>query len=148
MTRKILLKRISAAAIIALDTFMVVFTLADLFLVLYLGYSMPRGEAPWYYKKEITPDGCVVWRVDPTPALILASLAASMGGIAFDRRIAKKRKGIAPIIIVVTAAALATAVAAIAAKSYSFCPLACKQWTCNGEPPKWCWGLLQQCQCH
>jgi hypothetical protein len=147
MTRKNLLKRIIAAAIVALDTFMVVFAFADLFLALYLGYSMPRGEIPWYYKREVTPDGCVVWRVDPTPALALASLAAPMGGIAFDRRIATKRKGVAQIVIIITAAAVVTAVAIVAAKSYSYCPLACKEWTCKGEPPKWCWGLLQQCQC-
>jgi len=148
MTRKNLLKRIITAAIVALDTFMVVFAFADLFLALYLGYSMPRGEIPWYYKKEVTPDGCFVWRVDPMPALALASLAAPMGGIAFDRRIATKRKGVAQIVIIITAAAVVATVATVAAKSYTFCPLACKEWTCKGQPPKWCWGLLQQCECY
>ncbi|MCC5998096.1 MAG: hypothetical protein LM573_03375 [Thermofilum sp.] len=109
---------------------------------------MPRGEIPWYYKKEVTPDGCFVWRVDPMPALALASLAAPMGGIAFDRRIATKRKGVAQIVIIITAAAVVATVATVAAKSYTFCPLACKEWTCKGQPPKWCWGLLQQCECY
>jgi len=87
-----LLKRISAAAIIALDTFMVVYAFADLFMVLYLGYSMPRGAVPWYYQKQIMSDGCIVWHVDTTPALVLASLIAPMGGIVFDRRITTKRR--------------------------------------------------------
>jgi hypothetical protein len=126
---------------------MVVFAFADLFLALYLGYSMPRGETPWYYKKEVTPDGCVLWRIDTTPALALASLVAPMGGIAFDRRIATKRKGFAHIVIILTAAAAVAVVVTVAVKSYTFCPLSCKQWTCNGHPPKFCWGLLQQCQC-
>jgi len=143
-----LLKRIIAAAIVALDTFMVVFAFADLFLALYLGYSMPRGEIPWYYKREVTPDGCVGWRVDPTPALALASLAAPMGGIAFDRRIATKRKGVAQIVVVLTATSIIAAVAVVAAKSFLYCPISCKSWTCNGVPPAECSSFPEQyCKC-
>lgn len=144
-----MLRRIGAAAIVALDTFIVVCAFADLFLALYLGYSMPRGETPWYYKKEVTPDGCVVWRVDPTPALVLASLAAPMGGIAFDRRIATKRRGAAPVIvIVITAASIVAAVATVAAKSFLYCPVSCKEWTCNGVPPVECSSFpAQYCKC-
>lgn len=144
-----MLKRIIAAAIVALDTFMVVFAFADLFLALYLGCSMQRGEAPWYYKKEVTPDGHVVWRIDTTPALALASLVAPMGGIAFDRKIATKSKGAAPVIvIIITAASIVAAVVTVAAKSFLYCPLSCKDWTCNGVPPVECSSFpAQYCKC-
>jgi len=149
MSNKSLLKRISAAAIIALDTFIVVYAFADLFMVLYLGYSMPRGAVPWYYQKQIMSDGCIVWHVDTTPALVLASLIAPMGGIVFDRRITtKRRRGIAPIIIVITAGAILSAAGAITAKSFLYCPLSCKQWTCNGIPPYECSSFpTQYCKC-
>jgi hypothetical protein len=104
--------RVIADALIAFAIFNVTFSYVNAAIAIYALQSLKEGKQPSFCSIERTPYGGYALSVDVWPAVAAALPLASLGAVFYDRKVARKRKGVA-IPPAVLAAAISVIISAI-----------------------------------